>query len=61
MVIYMEILYNAYEAGGDINVFYTSYEKAFDKLDHRLLLQKLHKIGIEGKSLKLVCWRMASQ
>lgn len=54
MVIYLETLYDAYESGKDINVIYTDYEKAFDKVDHGLLLQKLHKIGIRGRLLKLL-------
>ena len=54
MVIYMELLYNAYESGEHINVIYTDYKKAFDKVDHRLRLRKLRKIGIRGQFLKLI-------
>ena len=54
MVIYMEALYNAYESSKDFNAIYTEYEKALGKVDHGLLLQKLHKIGIKGRSLKLI-------
>ena len=53
MVIYLDILHSAYESGEDINVIYTGYEKAFDKVDHGLLLQKLHKIGIRSRIMKL--------
>ena len=49
MVICLEILYNAYKSVKVINVIKTEYEKAFDKVDHGLHLQKLHKIGIRGR------------
>ena len=38
----MDILYNAYVPIEDINVIYTDYEKAFDKMGHGLTLQNLH-------------------
>jgi len=30
-----------FESGGQINVVYTDFEKAFDKVPHNLLLYKL--------------------
>jgi len=30
------------ESGGQINVIYADFEKAFDKVSHKLLLRKLH-------------------
>ena len=30
------------ESGGQINVIYMDFEKAFDKVSHKLLLRKLH-------------------
>ena len=30
------------ESGGQMNVIYTDFEKAFDKVSHKLLLDKLH-------------------
>ena len=54
MVIPMEIFYSAYESGEDINVIYTDYEKAFNKVNHMLLLQKLNKIGISSRLLKFI-------
>jgi len=29
------------ESGGQINVIYADFEKAFDKVSHKLLIQKL--------------------
>ena len=34
----------ALESGGRIDVIYTDFEKAFDKVPHRRLLSKLYKI-----------------
>ena len=33
----------------NVDVVYLDFSKAFDKVDHKLLLQKLQKIGIQGK------------
>jgi len=33
----------------ETDVIYLDYAKAFDKVDHRILLQKLHAYGIRGK------------
>ena len=35
--------------GNDTDVIYLDFQKAFDKVDHNILLQKLRKFGIQGK------------
>ena len=48
---YEEILTNANNGEGTDTV-YLDFAKAFDKVDHQLLLKKLDAIGIKGKMLK---------
>ena len=45
---YNKILENL-EKGHEIDVIYLDFAKAFDKVHHGLLLQKLQNIGITGK------------
>ena len=41
------------ESGGNVDVIYTDFEKAFEKNDHETLLKKMeNKFGIKGKILK---------
>ena len=37
-----------------LNIFYIDFEKAFDKVTHELLIQKLAALGIGGNSLNLL-------
>ena len=37
--------------GNDTDAIYLDYAKAFDKVDHSLLIEKLHSYGIRGKLL----------
>ena len=37
------------EEGKNVDTIYLDFSKAFDKVDHRILMQKLKAIGIGGK------------
>ena len=45
---YDDIL-NKLQGGDNVDQIYLDYEKAFDKVDHRILLHKLRFLGISGK------------
>ena len=46
---HLEELLNILENNSNADVLYLDFAKAFDKVDHAILLQKLKSIGIEGK------------
>ena len=42
------------EKGQNVDVVYLDFSKAFDKVDHNILLHKLDNLGIKGKTLKWI-------
>ena len=42
------------EKGHQVDVIYTDFEKAFDRVDHVILLAKLSKLGIHGDLLRWI-------
>ena len=40
--------------GFNVDVIYLDFAKAFDKVDHGILLQKMHNIGIRGKIFRWI-------
>ena len=42
------------EEGKDVDVIYLDFSKAFDKVDHNILLTKLKSLGVTGKLLKWI-------
>ncbi|XP_071053640.1 uncharacterized protein [Onthophagus taurus] len=42
------------DVGGQVDVVYTDFEKAFDRIDHSMLLQKLSYFGMSSNSLNLM-------
>ena len=54
LLVMLDKIYSALENDYEINVVFTDFSKAFDKVDHGILLQKLSKYGIGGKLLKLI-------
>lgn len=45
--------------GGQVGVFYMNANKAFNKLDHDVLLQKLHHFGFPQSLLKLFAFNLS--
>ena len=46
--------YKGIENGDEIEVIFTNFSKAFDRVDHGILLRKLFSTVVRGKFLKLI-------
>ena len=44
----LDVITRALDEGSDIDIAFLDFQKAFDKVNHKLLLQKLSLIGING-------------
>lgn len=51
LIDYTERLQKTIDSMGQTDVIYTDFSKAFDKVSHRKLLEKLHRQGIGGRLL----------
>ena len=49
LLSHVEAIISALENDANADVIYLDFSKAFDKVDHKLLLHKLSKMGITGK------------
>ena len=54
MLLYLDTIYSAISKNEEVDVIYTDFEKAFDKVDHGILIDKLYSLGIRGKTFKLI-------
>jgi hypothetical protein len=45
------VLFNM-NGGSQVDVIYTDFEKAFDRVDHIILLRKLYELGVQGSLLR---------
>lgn len=52
LVTYSDYLFKAIDRGHQVDAVYTDFMKAFDKVDHKLLLKKLAFNGIRGNLLR---------
>lgn len=52
LVIYAEYIFNALDDGVQVDSVYSDFSKAFDKVDHDVLLGKLAAIGVRGDLLR---------
>ena len=42
------------EEGDNVDIIYLGFSKAFDKVDHGILLRNLRNVGISGKTGKWI-------
>ena len=49
---YNSLISTALTENNQLDTIYIDFAKAFDSVDHGLLIKALHKFGIEGKILK---------
>jgi len=54
LLSHVETIINMLSKGGNADVIYLDFAKAFDKVSHKILLMKLRKIGIRGKLLEWI-------
>ena len=54
LIHHIEDILHTLENDANADVIYLDFSKAFDKVDHRLLLQKLSRMGIHGKLLSWI-------
>ena len=54
LLVYLGKIYRALDNHQNVQVVYTDFEKAFDRVDHQLLLRKLSDIGVRGRLLQLI-------
>lgn len=54
LTLFSKFIRNSMESKCQIDVIYTDFEKAFDRVDHFILLAKLHVLGIHGDLLRWV-------
>ena len=53
-MLIVDMVLKTLNEGDEVDVIYLDYSKAFDKVDHKILLKKMQLYGISGKVLKWV-------
>ena len=54
LITFLQKVYNGIESQQDIHILFTDFSKAFDRVDHGILLQKLHDIGVRGNLFEVL-------
>lgn len=49
--LYVNYILNSMNEGRDVHAIYTDFSKAFDTVDHNILINKLNQYGVTGKAL----------
>lgn len=52
LVVYTEYICDALDDGVQVDSLYSDFSKAFDKVDHNILMMKLSAIGVQGDLLR---------
>ena len=50
--LHVDNILKTLNSGDEVDVIYLDYAKAFDKVDHNILLAKAKRYGITGKTLQ---------
>ena len=61
LVIFNDYLFTHLDKNIQVDVIYTDFAKAFDRVNHSVLLSKLHKIGIHGKLLTWIATYLSNR
>ena len=54
LLVYSEYLHGALDNGVQVDAVYTDFSKAFDKVNHNILLLRLAEVGVTGSLLRWV-------
>lgn len=54
LLVYKNYLCNAFASRGQVDLIYTDFQKAFDKVDHVILCQNINSHGVHGSLLRWV-------
>ena len=54
LITFLQKVYNGIESQQEIDILFTDFSKAFDRVDHGILLQKLHDIGVRGNLFEVL-------
>ena len=54
MLNFTEFLVNAMDQNQQVDVVYTDFSKAFDKINHDMLIVKLERSGVHGSLLRWI-------
>ena len=61
LLIFLQDISKTFDTNGDVYAVYLDFCKAFVKVSHNILLQKLHKFGIWGELLLLLASCLSSR
>ena len=54
ILCYYDSVLTMLEGGNPVDTIYLDFSKAFDKVDHQILLKKAESVGIDGKILNWI-------